>query len=72
MWCPKCSFHKTRVYATQSGLNNYRYRACLECGHKFMTEETVMGDETNTAYAKYLEEIGETKVKRQRNLFDDT
>lgn len=72
MWCPRCAHKKSRVYGTDSGLNTYRYRSCLACGHKFITEETVMSSKTNHEYAQYLEEIGETKVKRpQLSLFDD-
>ena len=63
---------KTRVYGTQNGLNTYRYRSCVKCGHKFMTEEAVIGDQVNVDHARYLEEIGETRVPRTtKSLFDD-
>lgn len=71
MICPKCA-SATRVYATQKGLTNIRFRKCVACEFKFLTQELVKEDLFSKEYNDYLEEIGEIESDvRQRALRDD-
>ncbi len=59
MDCPRCGHDKTRVYKTQKGINNFRYRSCVACGHLFQTKESVYVDTLNLEYVTYMQDIGE-------------
>lgn len=60
MMCPKC-MAKTRVYGTDTGLVNKRYRKCVKCGYSFMTKEMIEADLFSVEYLAYLKEIGEVE-----------
>lgn len=63
MTCPACGNDKTRVYGTQKGFTNTRFRICEACKVKFMTVEVLKEDLFSKEYNDYLQEIGELKAE---------
>lgn len=71
MNCPKCA-GVTRVYGTQKGLTNIRFRKCSVCNFKFLTQELVKEDLFSKEHNDYLQDIGEIdKELRTRALKDN-
>ena len=63
MKCPKCRHKNTRVTVTQHCSDHtIRYCRCLDCGHKFKTEERIV---------KYKEKFIPTNTKLNKQKVKD-